>query len=162
MRCFLVLLSNSSQMWLMTCREQHNQSIVYGTIQVCVYKLPRMSHISYNEAFQVRLQTLTFSAVGLIYHIYMHTIHICIIFRFGSSSTYLSLNVIATKASQCFDQHSWKDDKTTLNSFGFCHWLINWHKKHVLNWNSTHAFKRTNNWVWRSSEVVAFGTALTV
>lgn len=28
-----------------------------------------------------------------------------------------------------FDQHSWKDDKTTFNSFEFWHWLINWHKK---------------------------------
>lgn len=28
-----------------------------------------------------------------------------------------------------FDQHSWKDDKTTFNSFEFWHWLIKWHKK---------------------------------
>lgn len=42
------------------------------------------------------------------------------------------------KASQCFDQHRWKDDKTTFNSFEFRLWLINWHKNYVLEWKFNH------------------------
>lgn len=87
----------------------------------------------------------------------------------GTHKLISELECHSEKASQRFDQHGWKDDKTTFNSFEFWHWLINRHEK-TMCWNENSIIfgellplaNAENNRVWRRSEALLFaaGAAL--
>lgn len=90
----------------------------------------------------------------------------------GTHKLISELECHSEKASRRFDQqHGWKDDKTTFNSFEFWHWLIIRHKK-TMCWNKNSIIfgellplaNAENNRVWRRSEALLFaaGAALSV